>query len=474
MKTTDNKRFYSRLIFCAIFLINPNINVVDILPDFIAWFILAKLFEGAADSAPYFEEARSSFLKLGWINLAKIPALFLIITIRSKDTLDNNVFALFSLSFCAIELLFLLPCIKSLFTALFHLGERTYANSLIAPIDSLFSSKRKITPESLKECTYFFFIFKSILSFIPDMFRLTRFSDEGNPIMISKYYPFVFIMSMLLTLFVAIIWFIRIRKYAISIREEGRFFEALDMMAREGSEEYAKKRTELRTALSAITAISITSLFTFELSFDNWGGINILPHFIYGILLIVSMSLLEKTVKVRLCTYLVGICYVASAITSYAFSILFLSKYNYLDIADGGAAKKSYLFVEVSGVIEFLFIVAFLLLIASELNKFILNHTGIDPHCSRYGALDKELHTSLKKKNAILCGLGILAAALKCINIFVNSNVQVLFPNETAMLAPSLPWFNLLVQLSAIAYMLFCFYFCSALKDEIKNKHTNQ
>ena len=128
MKKTDSKRFYSLLILSAVFLTNPNINIIDIMPDFVAWFILAKLFERAADSAPYFEEARSSFLKLAWINLAKVPAFFLMITIRSKDTLDNNVFALFSLSFCAIELVFLLPAIKNLFTALFHLGERTSAN----------------------------------------------------------------------------------------------------------------------------------------------------------------------------------------------------------------------------------------------------------------------------------------------------------------------------------------------------------
>ena len=158
MKKIDTNRFYNRLILCMVFLINPNINVVDILPDFIAWFMLAKLFERAADSAPYFEEARASFLKLAWINLAKIPAFFLIVSIRSKDTMDNNVFALFSLSFCALELLFLLPCIKNLFTALFHLGERTDATSLITPVLSPFSSIKKISPESIKECTYFFFV----------------------------------------------------------------------------------------------------------------------------------------------------------------------------------------------------------------------------------------------------------------------------------------------------------------------------
>lgn len=474
MKKTDTKRFYSRLIFCMVFLINPNINVVDIMPDFIAWFILAKLFDKAADSAPYFEEARAAFIKLAWINLAKIPAFFLIIMVRSKDTLDNNVFALFSLSFCALELIFLLPGIKNLFTALFHLGERTDAASLITPIDSPFSKSGKISPDALKECTYFFFICKSLLNFIPDMFMLTRFSDRGTPIAISKHYPYVFLASFLLTVFVGVIWFVRMRKYVVCVHAENKFFEALDWMARESSEVYAKRKKELRASLTALTAISITSLFTLEFSFENWSGINILPHFIYGILLVVSMSLLEKAVKIKLITYLAGICYIGASIVSYVFSILFLSKYEYFDLINDAAARKSYLSVEIFGVVEFVFIAVFLLLIASEINSFILTCTGIPRSHKKYGSLDEEFHNSLILKNRVLCGLGILAAMAKCVNLFLNSDVQILFTSENAITTSSAPWFNLIVQLTSIAYILFSFYFISILKDELKNKYTNQ
>ena len=473
MKQTDTKRFYSRLIFCMVFLINPNINVIDIMPDFIAWFILAKLFENASDSAPYFEEARASFTKLAWINLAKIPAFFLIITIRSKDTLDNNVFALFSLSFCALELIFLLPCIKNLFTALFHLGERTDAASLITPIDSPFSKLRKISPDSLKECTYFFFICKSVLNFIPDMFMLTSFSDRGTPVAISKHYPYVFIASFLLAFFVGVIWFVRMKKYVECVHRENNFSGALASMAQENSEVYAKRRKELRTSITALTSLSITALFTLELSFDNWGGVNILPHFIYGILLIFSVCLLEKTVKAKLITYLTGICYVAVSVVSYAFSILFLSKYEYIDLIDSKSARKSYLFVEVFGIFEFLLIAVFLLLIASEINKFILTRTGIPTYHEKYGSLDKEFHNSLKAKNGILCGLGILAALAKCVNLFLNSDVQILFTTENAITTSSVPWFNIIVQVTSIVYILFAFYFVSVLKDEVKNKCEN-
>ena len=43
---------FGLVVFALILLFNPNINLIDALPDFIAYFILAKVFLPAADSAP--------------------------------------------------------------------------------------------------------------------------------------------------------------------------------------------------------------------------------------------------------------------------------------------------------------------------------------------------------------------------------------------------------------------------------------
>ena len=133
MKNTVKNINYKLLIFSLVLLFNPSLNVVDILPDFIAWFILAKIFERAADSAPYFEEARSNFIRLGWLNLLKIPAFFLILFVKSKDTLDNNIYALVSFSFAIFEIILVTQAIKNIFTAAFYLGERTDVPALIEP-----------------------------------------------------------------------------------------------------------------------------------------------------------------------------------------------------------------------------------------------------------------------------------------------------------------------------------------------------
>ena len=138
---TDNKNFASDtgnkkqlrtlktgwLIFAVVMLFNPNVNLIDILPDFIGFFNLAKFFEKAADCAPYFEEARSAFMKLGYISLAKIPALAIVVIVRSGNVIDNDIIALMALIFAVLELLYLIPVTKSLFDALTYLGERSEA-----------------------------------------------------------------------------------------------------------------------------------------------------------------------------------------------------------------------------------------------------------------------------------------------------------------------------------------------------------
>ena len=136
MKTTlkDSKGFNRLLVFSFVMLFNANINILDILPDFIAWFILAKLFERAADSAAYFEEARSAFLKLGWVSLMKIPALVIVLLIKGKNTLDNDVFALASFTFGVVEAILSVIAVRYIFEALFHLGERTDFKATLSAI----------------------------------------------------------------------------------------------------------------------------------------------------------------------------------------------------------------------------------------------------------------------------------------------------------------------------------------------------
>ena len=479
MEKLSKKRFYSLLIFSLVMLCNPNVNVIDILPDFVGWFVLAKLFEKASDSAPYFEEARLGFIKLGWISLAKIPALLLIIFVRGQNTLDNDIFALVSFSFAVTEGVFTIKAASYLFKGLFHLGERTSAGALIAPFASPICKKRPMSPQNLKEYTYFFFICKSMLYFLPDMFLLTRISKEtGQLLTISKHYPAVLILSHVLGIIIGSIWVARAKRYTRAVREEGKFCEALISLASEDTLNKAQTKAKIRSTSLALTLICVAAFFSIDLVFDNLNGINILPNFLFGILLFISFLVLRNHAHINNAVFAFGGAFSILSLACYVFLARFLSEYKYSDIASNETAADAYLTVMILGAIEFLFLALFLVFAAKAFAGFILANTGVSQDSDRYLRMEKEYHKILIKKNYVMMSLGIIAGLAKCINLFLNQSVKKIYVDESDFFAPiistsPIPWFNLVITITSIMYIGYTLYFISTIKEEINMKYLN-
>ena len=122
------------LLFLALlFLINPSIQVVDIFPDFIAYFIIINRISYATDRAPYFAEAKSALSKLTLVSLLKLPAYFVVVFARSGNVGDTDIYALFAFSFAFVEAIFSVIAVYYLFEGAFYIGQRTDAISLIRP-----------------------------------------------------------------------------------------------------------------------------------------------------------------------------------------------------------------------------------------------------------------------------------------------------------------------------------------------------
>ena len=474
-------RFCSLLIFSVFLLFNPNISVIDYFPDFIAWFILAKLFEKAADSSPYFEEARINFVRLGWVNIGKFISLFLIMLIRSK-TLDNDVFALFSFTFAVFEVILSLSAVKNLFAALYYLAERSDASALIAPFRLSKRRPRTLTVDALREFTYFFLIIKSVLSVLSDLFLLTKVSESGQIVSISGFYPYVLILSQITGLVLGIVWFSRMNSYIKANSSEGKFHDALTSVAGSGFEKSTKKyerNLKIRKINSAISALVVSAFFTLELIFDNFNEINILPHPIYAISLIVAVYLLSKHTKRAKGSYIAGAGYFLISLAAYIISIIFHTKYDYSNLIDTVSAKKLYLLIEIFGILEFVSLTVFILLICRTLVNFVYANTGVSADSERYSVSDRVFHNIYLKKTYTLTVLAVMAGFTKCVNLFLSADVQLIFTDITDITQPViyasvLPWFNLVVAFMSIIYIAYSFYYASELKDEIKIKYETE
>ncbi len=463
------------LSLCLLFLINPYIRVIDILPDFIAFFIIAKMLEAPSDSAPYFEEARAASVKLAWLSLLKIPAFILIVMIRSANTLDNDVFALSALMFATVEIILSVPLINNLFSALFYLGERSGSSALISPF--AVSSKRNLRPEDLRSYTLFFVVIKSVLSVVPELFLLTGMSEDGTivPAPLSKFYPITFIFSLTVVTVLGIIWYIRTKKYIGAINAEGNFGDSISALASSSTDKKFETKVLLRKINFALSLFGIASVFTFPLAISNTKNVNVFAGYIFALISFIAIYKL-KAVSGKKLAVLSACCGIYSllALFSLIFSARFQLNYGYREIANNPAAKAAYLPVMIFAVAEFIALCVYILFAVSALYTFIRSHTGFIRN-SDARLIESTVHRDAKKKCTVYTVLAIILGALKCTNVFLNSSVSLInstVGNQIVVISVSaIPWFGTLIAFFALVFIGYSLYFTRYIKEECDMKY---
>jgi hypothetical protein len=469
------RKIYKLLLFSLIFLFNPNINIIDLLPDFVAYFILYLLLEKPSDTAAYFEEVRASVLKLCYVSISKIPALFLVYLIRGSNTNDTDIFALVTLIYLILELVFLIPAITNLFEALFHLGERTQASALIRPF-RVFGFDVK--PELLRVLTYAFAITKSALFFLPELLILTSSNEFGtNVSKYARYYPYALLIAQIIIIAFAIVLLVLSRKYILEIIREGNFNSSLEYMQTEEGRERYSRRVKARRIKSALTLLAASSFFSIDLVFSNFENINLLPRFIYGIAVLYALKKLYVHSQKSKLAIGFGIGYTACAFFAYASSFYFLNNFNYSDLLTDAEAVAAYTPVLITALIESLALVLFLVFAARSLRSFVKLNTGlISPESDPESPHIKEYHRSIIKRIYLMFAFAAISGIAKCVHVFLNKDVSVVITNpgqigSSSYVASTLPWFNLVVFATTALYIGYSLYFISCLKEEIDLKH---
>lgn len=462
---------YGWLIFALVMICNPNIQLIDLLPDFIGFFILAKFIAKAADAAPYFEEARSAFVKLGYISLAKIPALFIIVVVRSKNTLDNDIIALFALVFSTLELLYLIPAIKNIFDALTYVGERGRVPSLIKS-DSLIST------DALRSFTFAFTIFKSVLCTLPEFLKLTRSVEIGSYTSIlagSRFYPWAVMASLTLGFILGGIWLLRMIKFARRIKRDGTFYSAIEEIATVNSYEEYEKKVYNRFVDRIFLYFILASIFSVDLTFSDYNDVNLLPSFISGIFLTLGILGLIRCVpnaKLRICAITVSALYNVSALIKYIFEIKFLDKFNYADLFRrySETANAEYLKIEIFAVLEFILYIALTFIFFIAMKSYTTEKLGRwreDSNPNVKARYYKEINT----KTTVLTVITFIVGLVSFSNVFIQGNVKIVFTDASnvtkpALFVPYLPWFGLVITVVSIVYAFYSVYYFNFIKDE--------
>ncbi len=459
-------------VISLLLLVNINIGIIDIFPDAIAYFILARLFTYAADRAPFFAEAREGFIKLGWLNLMKLPALFIIAGARMNNAFGNDTSVIMSFAFSVGEAIILFGTVKNSFDALFRLGERGSAQSLIAPI-GLLGGKR--SPEGLRLLSYVFLLSKCVFQALPDAFLLTRTTEDGAGIVTtSRGYPISLVIVQILGTVIGIIWVVAIIKYAKRAYKEGQFLDSLNMLAANDAELRLEARSKIRSISTTLTLLTVASIFSLEVRFDNVDSINLLPQFIFGIFAIIVAARLGKFISAKKRNPLLISASAFSALSFLSFSIEthFLYYYGYDDLVREGEAHGVYFFVELAAVVELIAMITLLIMLRGALSELVIRHTGIPPENPRYSRADKDYHSALKRRVLFFLILGVLCATAKCVNVFSRGSATLIITGQPQVsIFPALEWMGLVVAATAILFIGYSLYLFATVKEEVEMKY---
>ncbi|MBQ8372204.1 MAG: hypothetical protein IJX38_04630 [Clostridia bacterium] len=475
-----HKRHYFKILLGLGFLIFPALNLIDIFPDCIAYFALAYAIGAAEELIPYVAETRSTLMKLGFLTLARIPAM---LVMYANMAFGRDIVVLFTFVFNVAEVTLLIFALRSGFEAIYYLGERTDASALVRPI-RLFGKQLRV--EHIRSISIIYVIARGALNTIPSFFLMT-FDNEWEVYFARMLYAPVELSFMAISLIMGIAWYIIIRKYIRTVKRQRTVYSSVRGMSGEERFILARQRREAKSRMSTLIILAASSLLTFELSFDNLNGVNILPHFIHGILLLYCAFRLFDGRNVKRLFVLSGGGYILFGFIAYMCSISFLDNFTYDDLARGAYAPeyekaiKAYIPLEIFTVLETMFFLGFILLFALCFADLIRRHTLVDPQSDRYGIAERQYHKKQTVLAYVLFGITGLISLCKCLNVFFHARVERVFVyvegevGSAAVVAePMLPWFGTLIFTLSLALVFFSFIYLMSVREDIKMKYLSE
>ncbi len=479
------------VILALIFLISPNVNVFDILPDFIAYLIIIKKLSYASLRAPFFVEARDAFKKLFAVTLIKMPASMIMTSLISQNMDDNDIRALFAISFAAIEGVLMISAVKNLFAAFSYLGQRSTNSSLIKPFPVNKSGTRTESPESLLVLSYVFIVVKNAASFLPTTLLLTKTvlqSQYYKTFNIAKLYPYAVVFGIIGVTVFGLLWMLRFIKYLRAIQSGGGLVGALESMMDDMKRAEIEKKKQILNMKFIVTLLAVNSVTALDLRFENLKNINLLPPFLFAFVMLFASVRLSRYSSKKILSAVLGSLFTLLTIIRYFLEFTFFSDSSYELLTIDSEARTKYIVIMAVFAVETVVLIMFTVVIAVMLKNFVMLNTGIEQTSPNYSLQDRDYHSRLKRKVYIFAGLCITLWLTKLTDTvlkFFSKNTSVSYEFEEnaggiSIVRPEvglvneglLPWFGIVVTAVGVAYILYSFIFASVLKEEIELKYS--
>ncbi len=398
------------ILAAVIFLFNPTINIVDILPDIFGILFLLKGLQKWADLCPNIADAMAGFSRYRWFMLLKLFCVVLVpLSVEDTDVL------LLTFAFAVVELIYVLPNVRRIFDGLEYFGTRFNGRSVLHNM------------KNVRTLTTVLIVGRAMLTLLPELCSLSSFDNlgyvtSGVQIDYADYKNLFVGFNLILSTLMGVLWLVNVIPYVKRISAETDFLERV-------LHDYDLEITNnvglavRRTMRSAITLIVAGFAF-----FPNFwiDGFNVIPTFIGAIILIfAARRILQLTGGSRRVVIAQTIFAVVSVL-SYAASLLFAEFYGLESITRDFTAYDIYNLTRILGIVEYAAMAVSVYTIFGELRALIGKHLSPDPDVSDRRLTDVYISHRRETEKTMLAGfIGfIIVLAANSIFMFMRAEID--------------------------------------------------
>lgn len=365
-----NKISFGMLAVAFLFLFNPNMAIIDPLPDIFGYLILSVALSKISMISESLYDAKRAFERLVIVDAGKIVSIFWVFGMDALS--ERNIsLLLWSFVFAVLECIFAIPAYIKLFDGFTSLGN-FYPNVAILGRKG---AKRASYTDAIKSFSIFFVIFKALLTVLPELTALTtsQYDETSYLVNLYRYIGVIRGFCIIPVLAVGFAWLVSAIKYFRRASNDKDFVNAIN-------EEYAKKKITrngafvIKDVRIASIFLVMASIFTIDFSFD---GVNILPDILVVIALSISLFYFSRAAKIKksfaVVTFLLFT--VATLFEDY-IRYYFADNFYYNAINKNGEAFGYYLATVIAVAVEGAIFVLLYVAIARALRFVVSEHTG--------------------------------------------------------------------------------------------------
>ena len=419
----------------AVFLFDPFVSVVDVLPDALGYLLMLLGLYRLSDLDERLMEASKGLRYLALIGVARLLSLFLAFGLVSPN--EQPVFVLLILfTLGVLDCIVLIPMWKNFCGGLLYLGSR---NGATAMFDRRGLGGRTRTYNTVERYTAFttvFFVLREALAILPE---ITVLSHEKGGVEVgdaTRFYDFVGLYRLVggaISLILGIIWLIMTLRLIGKLKSDTPFFGAL-------ADKYRAEvltRGDLfamRAVKSSLACLLVASVCGLDIYLDN---INILPDLLTALFLILSVVFIRRYAGKNLPALAASAAY--GAVSAFSWYLQVTGYFNQGDLSDVFRDEDAHLcwrnLVTLETLAAILLVVAVFLILRS-LYAMVKRYTGVysfrdDPNSTYAAERTEAIHTLIRKK---LLWVGVLAGVTALSTLFFWGVV------------PTLPELNLTVS----------------------------